>query len=392
MKSNISFEDTSVAFSYKSDNELRRSYLLFALMNNRLLVKIGTNMVKIALKLKMPVRGIIKKTVFTLFCGGESIADCEKTIDKLHAFNIGTILDYAVEGEDAEVEFDGTRDEILRTIERSKSSASIPFCVFKPTGVASIGLLSKIQSGDPLDDDESASYNRVKGRFETLAEAAYQNNVRLLVDSEESWIQEPIDMLVYDQMAKYNSQTAIIFNTYQLYRKGMLDRIKRAVEAASGRYIVGAKLVRGAYMEKERRRAGEMGYPDPILPSKEKTDRQYNEALEYCLRYVDHIHICSGSHNERSNLLLSGMIEQKGLQRNDSRIFFAQLYGMSDNISFNLARTGYNVAKYVPYGPVKSVMPYLFRRAEENTAIRGQTSREFELVKRELLRRKQRHD
>ena len=389
MKSNISFADTSIAFSSKSDRELKKSYLLFSSINNPTLSKLGANIVKFALKVKIPIKGIIKNTVFAQFCGGESIDQCDQTIEKLARYNIKTILDFAAEGESGVEHFDETVEEILRTIEKAKGNPNIPFCVFKPTGIASVDLLERIQLGQTLGDHEKSELVKIRNRFDKIARACYENDVRLYVDSEDSYYQDPIDDMVYDQMAKYNKEKVVVFNTYQMYRVGMLNNLIQANEKGRSKgYFVGAKLVRGAYMEKERERAMEKGYPDPIMSNKASTDQQYDDALRYCVEHIDTMELCSGSHNENSNMLLTELIGQFGLTHDDSRIYFAQLYGMSDHISFNLANAGYNVVKYVPYGPVETVMPYLFRRAEENTSIAGQSSRELELITKELKRRK----
>lgn len=387
-KNKISFEDTKTAFSYKSDSELKKSYLLFASVNNRLAVKLGTNIVKIALKIKAPVKGIIKKSLFRQFCGGESINDCLNTIELLSKYNVGAILDYAVEGEDKDEDYDNTVSEIKRTIDVASQNSNVPFCVFKPTGLASIDLLRKVHHDEKLTPKEEISFKKVKNRFYELGKYAFDHKVRLFIDSEDSWIQKPIDELVNNMMEEYNKGQAYIFNTYQMYRKGMLENLVELVKKAKGKFVAGAKLVRGAYMEKERERAEEMGYKDPILPTKEATDSQYDNALKFCTENIEHIHLCSGSHNEQSNLYLTQLMENQNIAPGDERIYFAQLFGMSDNISFNLAKAGYNVVKYLPYGPVASVMPYLFRRAEENTAIAGQSSRELTLIRKELKRRK----
>lgn len=387
-KNKISFEDTKTAFSYKSDSELKKSYLLFASVNNRLAVKLGTNIVKIALKIKAPVKGIIKKSLFRQFCGGESINDCLNTIELLSKYNVGAILDYAVEGEDKDEDYDNTVSEIKRTIDVASQNSNVPFCVFKPTGLASIDLLRKVHHDEKLTPKEEISFKKVKNRFYELGKYAFDHKVRLFIDSEDSWIQKPIDELVNNMMEEYNKGQAYIFNTYQMYRKGMLENLVELVKKAKGKFVAGAKLVRGAYMEKERERAEEMGYKDPILPTKEATDSQYDNALKFCTENIEHIHLCSGSHNEQSNLYLTQLMENQNIAPGDERIYFAQLFGMSDNISFNLAKARYNVVKYLPYGPVASVMPYLFRRAEENTAIAGQSSRELTLIRKELKRRK----
>ena len=391
MKSNISFADTSIAFSYKSDKELKKSYFLFSSINNPILSKLGANIVKFALKVKIPIKGIIRNTVFQQFCGGESINQCDATIKKLANYNIKTILDYAAEGDQGESNYNIATGEILKIIEKAASNLNIPFCVFKPTGIGSKDLLEKIQLEKELNNHEKEKFEAVRHRYDAIAKACFENGIQLYVDSEDSFYQDPIDDLVYELMEKYNRVHAVVFNTYQMYRKGMLENLKVASEMGRKRgYYVGAKLVRGAYMEKERERAEEKGYQDPIMPDKESTDRQYDDALRYCVENIDNIELCSGSHNENSNYLLTELILKHNLAKDDKRIYFAQLFGMSDHISFNLANAGYNVVKYVPYGPIETVMPYLLRRAEENTSIAGQSSRELELITKELKRRKAR--
>lgn len=385
----ISFEDTFIAFSSKSDKELKRSYALFAVMDKNLIVKLGTFFVNASLKLKLPVKNLIKNNLFDHFCGGESIADSERTIMELAAYNIGTILDYAVEGENTEAAFDQTAEEIIRTIHRAKNDPNIPFCVFKPTGMASIDLLEKVQLGETLKEAEKTEFENIRKRWDKVCGASYKNGVKIFIDSEDSYIQDPIDALSYELMEKYNKQEAIIWNTYQLYRVGMLDNLDAALKRAKDKkYFFGAKLVRGAYMEKERERAIEKGYPDPIQPDKPATDQSYDDALRFCIKNKDLVSVCSGSHNENSNYLLAELMALNDMENNDPRVFYAQLYGMSDHISFNLAKAGYNVVKYVPYGPVESVVPYLMRRAEENTSIAGQSSREFLLIRKEIKRRR----
>lgn len=363
-------------------------YWLFAAMNNRFLVRGGTYIVKLALKIGLPVEGIIKHTVFKHFCGGETIEDSEETIQSLAKYNIGTILDYAVEAEETEAGFDNTAAEIMMTIDKAKNSANVPFCVFKATGLASGTILAKKQKG-ALDEKDIQAYENIVSRIEAICRHAYESNVRIFVDGEESWMQDAIDEIVYDMMRKYNKEKPIVYNTYQMYRKDMLSRLKIAFQhAATYQYYLGVKLVRGAYMEKERDRAAYHGYEDPIHRNKAATDSDYNRALKFCLDNKQRIALCSGSHNEYSNYYLFLLMEKHGLKNNDERVYFAQLYGMSDNISYSLAKVGFNVAKYVPYGPLKAVMPYLFRRAEENTSIAGQSSRELLLVKKELARRR----
>ena len=389
MKSKISFADTSIAFSYKSDSELRKSHFLFSSINNPILSKLGANIVKIALKLKLPVKGIIRNTIFRHFCGGETIDQCDATINKLAEYNIKTILDYAAEGDSGETSYDDTVKEILKTVKKAASSQHIPFSVFKPTGLASKNLLEKIQLGKEISQEEQKEFDSIRQRFDTIGKACSDHGIRLYIDSEDSYYQDPIDQISYELMQKYNTKKVVVYNTYQMYRKGMLERLIKANELGIEKgYKVGAKLVRGAYMEKERERAKEKGYSDPIMVDKKSTDKQYDDALRYCVKNIENMELCSGSHNENSNYLLTGLIESSDLETNDERIYFAQLYGMSDHISFNLANAGFNVVKYVPYGKIETVMPYLFRRAEENTSIAGQSSRELELITKELTRRK----
>ena len=391
MDSNISFSDTEIAFSYKSDKELKKSHLLFTSINNPYISKLGANIVKFALKVKLPVKGIIRNTVFWQFCGGETIRQCDQTIQKLAKFNIKTILDYAAEGDSDSLDYEGAVEEILMTVEKAAGNQNIPFSVFKPTGIASKSLLEKIQSGKPLSPDEQNESERIKSRFDRIGKACYEKGVQLYIDSEDSYYQNTIDTLVYEMMGRYNREKVVVFNTYQMYRKGMLDNLKLANETGRTKgYKVGAKLVRGAYMEKERERAEKLDYPDPIMPDKKSTDKQYDDALQYCIENLDNMELCSGSHNENSNYLLVTLMEKNGIRPGDPRVYFAQLYGMSDHISFNLAKAGYNVVKYVPYGKIETVMPYLFRRAEENTSIAGQTTRELELLQKELKRRNNR--
>ncbi|RRB12843.1 proline dehydrogenase [Larkinella knui] len=385
----VSFEDTSIAFSSQSNRKLLKTYWLFALMNRGWLVNLGTFFIKLAFKLQLPVKKLIKSTIFEQFCGGETIRDCEKTIQKLHEGHVGTILDYSVEGEDNETSFDETVLEILRTIERASESNAIPFSVFKVTGIGSTYLLEKVQAGEDLTDDEMKAYERIRQRIDALCKRASERHVRIFIDAEESWIQDAIDKLAYEMMDRYNHEQCIVYNTYQLYRSDSLDNLKKSTETARSKgYFLGAKLVRGAYIEKERIQAHEGEYLDPIHHTKEETDRDFNQAIEFCLDNRDMVSICLGTHNEYSCHFCINRMQELGIAPDDMHIWFAQLLGMSDNISYNLAYAGYNVAKYVPYGPVEAVMPYLFRRAEENKSIAGQSSREYLLVKNELQRRK----
>ena len=385
----VSFDDTSVAFASQSTWHLRKTYLIFASMNLQWLVKVGTFFIKLFFMLKLPIKYLIKPTVFEVFCGGEDINECEKTIKRLYDSKIGTILDYSVEGEDDEKSFDHTAKEILLTIEKAKDNSAIPFCVFKITGIGHFDLLERIQADEELSDEEKAAFARVRQRMDKLCGRAHDLGVKIFVDAEESWIQDTIDGLAYEMMEKYNREQPIVFNTFQLYRKDMLENLVHATDVAAEKgYFLGAKLVRGAYMEKERNRAHELEYCSPIQDTKEDTDADFNKAIDFCVRNREQVSICLGTHNEYSCLYLTKQMLKLGIESNDKHFFFAQLLGMSDNISYNLAKAGYNVAKYVPYGPVEAVMPYLFRRASENSSVAGQASREFMLIKKEVERRK----
>jgi proline dehydrogenase len=385
----VHFDDTAVAFSYKSDKALRKANFIFTLVNHPAISKLATSAVQLGLALRLPVKGLIKATVFDHFCGGEDIAQSEKTIMSLSNFKVGTILDYSVEGEKSEEGFDKTTQEILSTFDKAKGNGQVPFCVFKVTGMADMTLLEKVHAKNPLTPEEAAAFERVKKRVELICAKAHEFKVPVLIDAEDSWIQNPIDEMAYAMMLKYNKEKAIIFNTYQMYRADMLSNLRDAFHNATmHNYYLGVKMVRGAYMEKERERAMNLGYPDPIHPNKEATDESFNKGLAFCVDNKQRISLVCGSHNEYSNQYLAVLMEKHSMKPNDSRIWFAQLLGMSDNISFNLAKAGYNVAKYVPYGPVESVMPYLLRRASENTSVAGQSSRELILIRKELKRRK----
>lgn len=385
----IHFDDTQVAFSYKNDRELKKANFIFSLVNNPIVSSAATGLAKFSLALHLPIKGIIRSTVFEHFCGGETVEESEHTIQKLFRHHVGTILDYSVEGEETEEAFDRTAAEILHTFEKAKGNPAIPFCVFKPTGVAAFHLLERIQAKAALSEEEKKAWQRAHDRVDKICKKAFDYQVPVLIDAEDSWIQNPIDELATAMMRKYNQQRAIVFNTYQMYRADMLGNLKNAHhDATMHNYFLGVKMVRGAYMEKERERAEKMNYPSPIHPNKEATDNAFNQALAFCLDNKQRISLVCGSHNEYSNQYLTILLQKHGLQKNDQRIWFAQLLGMSDNISFMLAKQGYNVAKYVPYGPVESVMPYLFRRAAENTSVAGQSSRELTFIRKELKRRR----
>ena len=389
MSPKVSFEDTSIAFSSKSNLQLKKIYLIFASMNQNWLVKLGTFFIKLFLFLHFPIKKLIKMTVFEQFCGGENLQECNKTIDNLDKAHIGTILDYSVEGEDDEKSFDKTAKEILLTIEKANQNQAIPFAVFKVTGIGSAELLEKVQNQGELYDEEKEAFELIRKRIDMLCGRAAVLNVRVFIDGEESWIQDTIDELTYEMMGKYNHEKCVVYNTFQMYRKDMFHNLKNATfEARKQNYYLGVKLVRGAYMERERQKAHEDNYCEPVHETKEGTDADFNAAMEYTVENREVISVCVGTHNEYSCKRLVELMTQHHVQPTDTHFYFAQLLGMSDNISFNLSKAGYNVAKYVPYGPVDAVMPYLFRRAEENTSVAGQVSREFGLVKREIVRRK----
>jgi proline dehydrogenase len=384
-----SFEDTEVAFSYKSDRELKKAHFLFSFIKRPFMSKVATWSAKASLKMGLPVEKIIKSTVFDHFCGGVAISDCQETVDILSKFNIGSILDYSVEGGNSEEEFVKTTEEIAKTIVNANGKSEIPFCAFKVSGIAPVEIFEKVQKREDLSLEESDAFKRAKSRIENLCQEAFDNKVPVFIDAEDSWYQNVIDDISYEMMGKFNKNEAIVYNTYQMYRVDMLDNLKNAIKMAKENgYHLGAKLVRGAYMEKERERAEEYGYTDPICTDKTATDKSYNNGLEACIQNIDVVAVANCSHNEYSNFYLTELLEKYKIDPKTRRASFAQLYGMSDNISFNLAKAGFNVVKYVPYGPVKSVMPYLLRRAEENTSVEGQSSRELQLIKKEIQRRK----
>ncbi len=385
----LSFDNTEIAFRHTSNADLQRAYWLFTAINNNLLVKAGPPVTTFAMKIGLPIKGLIKATIFKQFCGGETIAECDATIQNLHGSGVGTILDYSVEGEEEESVFDFTRDEIIRTINRATGDPAIPITVFKVTGVARFGLLEKLDAGTLLTADEEGEWKKVQERVEAICQKAYTVGVPVMIDAEESWIQQTIDRLALEMMRRYNQYKVIIYNTYQIYRHDRLELLKKDYQiAAKGGFMLGAKLVRGAYMEKERKRAGDGGYLSPIQADKQTTDDDYNQALRFCIAHINQIAVVAGTHNEQSCRLLADLMDEKKIPHNHPHVYFSQLLGMSDNLSFNLADAGYNVAKYVPYGPVKAVLPYLFRRAQENTAIAGQMSRELGLIIKERQRRK----
>ncbi|WP_316823546.1 proline dehydrogenase family protein [Pedobacter gandavensis] len=388
-KKTLNFDNTEVAFRNKSNSELNAGYWLFKVISSNFLTKVGPPITNFFLNIGLPIKSIIKATIFKHFCGGETIAECEHTIEQLAAGNVGTILDYSVEGEEEESVFDFTCEEIIRTINRAAGDKRLPISVFKVTGIGRFALLEKLDAKQTLTAAEEAEYAKVKARCEKICRVAYDKNVPIMVDAEETWIQDTIDELAIDMMRLFNKERIIVYNTYQMYRHDKLADLKadHLIAKAAG-FILGVKMVRGAYMEKERKRAEEMGYLSPIQPNKAASDRDYDESLNYCMAHINEIAIVCGTHNEESCRVLANLLDKHQVDHNHPHVYFAQLLGMSDNLSFNLSDAGYNVAKYVPYGPIKAVMPYLFRRAQENTSIAGQTSRELGLIMKEKERRR----
>ncbi|MEL1240213.1 proline dehydrogenase family protein [Flavobacterium flavipallidum] len=383
------FKNTEIAFALKSDTELDRAYFLFKMISSQPLVRIGTAVTNFALKVHLPVEKLIRASVFDHFCGGVNEEDCLSVVDKMYTKGVSSVLDYSVEGKEEEDQFEAALKMTLKTIDFAKERKAIPFAVFKPTGIGRIDLYEKVGSKIALTAAEQAEWNRVVERFDIICIEAHKKDVALLIDAEESWMQDAADDIVANMMRKYNKEKAIVFNTLQMYRWDRLDYLKKLHEEAKTEgFHIGMKIVRGAYMEKENNRAAERGYPTPICPSKETTDINYDAAIVYMMENIEQMAIFAGTHNEESTYYLMQLMEEKGIQATDCRVWFGQLYGMSDNISYNLAYNGYNVAKYLPFGPVKDVMPYLIRRAEENTSVAGQTSRELKMLKKERKRRK----
>lgn len=386
----LSFENTKIAFRLKSNFDLKRAYWLFRVIGSPVIVKIGKAFTLFALKLRLPINFIIKRTIFKQFCGGEDIEECSKTINALATQGVGTILDYSVEGKTKEDDFELTTQIIIDTIKKADSESDIPFAVFKITGISNFGLLEKANEDEnTLTANERRKIEQIRERILRICSAAYDRNVPVFIDAEESWIQNTIDIWAFEMMLKFNKEKTIVYNTIQMYRHDRLLFLKQAREAAHKNGVTyGVKLVRGAYMEKERERAVKNGYPSPIQNDKESTDNDYDAAQDFILQHLNNFALVAGTHNELSSLKLANALEKHGITKDDPRVYFAQLLGMSDHISFNLANDGFNVAKYVPFGPVKEVMPYLLRRADENTSVAGQTGRELGLISTEKIRRR----
>lgn len=385
----ISFDNTENAFAYQSDQALKKAHFIFSTMQNACLVKLGTKLTPLAMRWGLPVKNIIRKTLFEQFVGGETLEETAPVVSRLGQYGVQVILDYGVEGKEGEADFEHACEEFIRVIRYAALQPNIPFMSVKVTGFARVGLLEKLNARQVLTGKEEEEWKQVKERMLRICQVAHECKVGVLVDAEESWIQDPIDQLTMQMMQRFNQDQAIVFNTIQLYRRDRLAFLQRSFEQAQEQgFLLGVKLVRGAYMEKERKRAKEQGYPSPIQASKEATDNDYNAALRFCVDHLDHIYLIVATHNEYSNLLTTQLLWERGFSMNHPHVHFSQLYGMSDHITFNLAKAGCKVSKYLPFGPIRDVIPYLIRRAEENSAVSGQSSRELVLICNELNRRK----
>lgn len=385
------FDNTQIAFGSKSNKDLNKAKLLFNSMSNSFLTKLGTLFFKLPFATKLPfVKPIIRNTIYKQFVGGETKTECLKVAKEMYKFGLTSIMDYSVEGQETESEFDHVKDEILQLIQISKENPkAIPCVVFKPTGFGRIDIYEKVGNKLPMSNDETQKWENIRQRYDEVCKHAYENGIPIMADAEDSWMQDAADALMDEMMKKYNKKNCIVWSTLQMYRHDRLEYLKKIHQKAeSENYYIGFKIVRGAYMEKERARALEKNYNDPIQINKEATDRDYNLALEYMVKHLDRISIYAGTHNEKSSELLVSLMETHNIPKNSPKVWFGQLYGMSDNISFILGEKGYNVSKYLPYGPIKKVMPYLIRRAQENTSVAGQSNRELDLIKKEIKRRK----
>lgn len=383
----MEFNNTKIAFNYKSDFDLKRAYFLFKLLSLGVISKMGRKFLQTLVMLNLPIDSLIKKTIYAQFCGGTDIFDCVQVIDNLKKSNVYSILDYSVEGSINENDFEMSMNKCLAILSECKSKDLSNFIVFKPSAVGRFSLYKKVTLNQKLTQKEEDEWLRVEGRFDRICSEASKRDIMVLVDAEESWIQTAIDELVVKMMKTYNSEKAIVFTTIQAYRRDRFDYLVKLHKQLSSETKIGVKLVRGAYMEKERKRAKKYNYQSPICDDKNHTDEVFNNSLKFIIQNINHFGLFIGSHNELSNKLSAELLKKNKIRPNDSRIWFSQLYGMSDNISFTLANNGYNVAKYLPFGPVREVMPYLMRRLDENSSISSQTNRELQLIKKELKRR-----
>ncbi|HEY4650656.1 MAG TPA: proline dehydrogenase family protein [Pontibacter sp.] len=385
----FSADDLQVAFSTRSNGELKLAYQLYKVMGNPALVKLGGAATNLALKLHLPVKGLIKKTVYQLFCGGETADEAQKVIQKLAAAHVHTVLDYAAEAQENEAGFDKVCDEILRNIRLAKTTKAFSYISIKLTGIGHKDLFLKLHSKKPLTPEEQGTYARTEARLDAVCSAAAEAGITLYIDAEESWMQDPMDELAEKMMRRYNKDRAVVFNTLQMYRTDRVAYLKACLDRFKAETIVaGIKIVRGAYLEKEQERVLKYGYACPVFTQKEDTDKSFNQAIDISLENIHRLELCAATHNEYSTTYLTQRVQQGDLQEYQHRIHFSQLYGMSDNLTFNLAAAGYNASKYLPYGDVATAVPYLIRRAEENTSIAGQMGRELQLLEQEIRRRK----
>jgi proline dehydrogenase len=384
----INFEDTKTAFRIKSDRDLRRAYILFKLISYPILVKIGNPVIKVLSALRIPIGWIVKPTAFKHFVGGETLEACQPAVEKIKTANVYSILDYSVEGKETEKAINAALEETLHAVKNAGGNPDIPFAVFKPTAFGNHKALELLSGNNTPDEKIIEEGEKFRKRIDTLCKTAFENDTPIMIDAEDTYIQHFIDKVVMEMMQKYNNEKCIVFNTYQMYRHDRIAILEADIKKArEEKFFLGAKFVRGAYMERERARAAKMGYEDPIQPDKEHTDRDYNLGLKISMENLDVVSIFNGTHNEQSSIYLTELMAAQGVDPADKRIWFSQLYGMSEHISYNLSDAGFNVAKYVPYGPVRYVLPYLMRRVEENTSVKGQTGRELALIKRERQRR-----
>ena len=382
-------DNTKNGFILKSNFELKKAYILFKVISSRTLTNLGKNLLELSLKLKLPVLFIVRATFFRQFCSGENLQESYETVKKLNKKNVKSYLHYSVEGLENEKTYDNSLNEVVKSIEFAASKDILDYTVFKPTAVASSVILNKVTEEKELSSFEKGLYIRIVDRFDIICKTAFENQIKILVDAEESWLQDAIDDIVLKMMIKYNTDSTIVYNTSQMYRHDRLKYLRELKKISiENNFQIGIKLVRGAYIEKENKRAKKYNYKSPICESKHATDTNFNEGANFILSNLDNFSLFCGSHNEKSIYNILDIMKESKMQKNNPKIWFGQLYGMSDNISFNLAEEGYNVIKYLPFGPIKEVIPYLIRRAEENTSVKGQTSRELELIKKELKRRK----
>ena len=385
----LDFSNTEVAFRSYTNKDLRNAHSLYKLMGRDKLMKIGRHLAQFALDINLPIGSIIKKTVFKQFCGGETLSETTTTADRLYSYGVRSVLDYSVEGKATEASFDHTVEHIIESIEYNKKQANkFPFAVFKPTGIGRFALYEKIAQEQALTTQEQHEWQSVLHRFDSIISHAVKSDVRIMIDAEETWIQSPVDQIVLDFMKLYNQDKVYVYNTLQMYRHDRLQYLKHVhQQALKEGFTLGFKIVRGAYMEKERERALKMNYPSPINASKQLSDNCYNEAVEYILSHSDSIGLYAGTHNEESTHHILRLMDQYNIDKTNERVWFSQLYGMCDHISFALGEAGYNICKYLPYGPVEDVFPYLLRRADENSSAGAQTTQQIQLIRQEIKRR-----